>query len=313
MTRLIFAALFWAFVGFTLRYLWKLFVEWRATAAKRTEDSIVMLLSEPRAINAQALAALLAGEFGIPVGLGREDNLENFAAGEPPILAFHVNGGSFVLHVHAAPYVSNSAKVAAGVAEPRLALAIREHRAWISIDAMRGGANPYITIGRVLARLWGADVMALLHRPSKRMAPSSDLVPFQLRSDDPVKAVFGETSAPPVVSAATEDAELAEAKRIAQRRWREFSDAFAANSGNGFSVKAPITRDDRTEHIWVDVEEIAPFGVWGLLGNEPVQLPGLRLGSRVEVPLADIEDWAYVSDGRTIGGFSIAVLLKRKR
>lgn len=125
--------------------------------------------------------------------------------------------------------------------------------------------------------------------------------------------MFGEIPNSPVVNADAEDAELAEAKRVAQRRWKEFCDAFASNSGNGFSVKAPITRDDRTEHIWVDVEEITSLCVWGLLGNEPVQLPGLRLGSRVEVPLGDIEDWSYLRDGKTIGGFSIAVLLKRKR
>jgi len=271
-----------------------------------------MLLSEPRAMNVHTLAALLASEFGVPVGLGEEDKLENFAAGAPPILAFHINGGAFVLHLHAAPYVADAAKVAANVEEQRLAMAIREHRAWLSIDAVRG-ANPYITIGRILARLWGADVLALLHRPSKRMAPGSDLVPFQLRSDDPVKAVFGEIEQSPVVNADAEDAELAEAKRVAQRRWKEFCDAFASKSGNGFSVKAPITRDGRTEHIWVDVEEITPLGVWGLLGNEPLDLPGLRLGSRVEVLLDDIEDWSYLRDGKTIGGFSIVVLLKRKR
>jgi uncharacterized protein YegJ (DUF2314 family) len=312
MIRVLLLFLFWAIVGIGLRTLWNLFWEWRRNRPNRSEDSIVMLLAEPRAMNAQTLAALLASEFGVPVGLAEAENATAFVAGEAPILSFHINGGSFALHVHAAPYVANAEKVAAGVAELRLATAIREHRAWLSIDAVRG-EKPYETIGRTLARLWGADVMALLHRPSKCMAPSSDLVPFQLRADDPVRAVFGEIKQSPVVSAEAEDVELAEAKRVAQRRWKEFCDAFASNSGNGFSVKAPITRDDRTEHIWVDVEEITPVGVWGLLGNEPLNLPGLRLGSRVEVLLDDIEDWTYLRDGRTIGGFSIAVLLKRKR
>jgi uncharacterized protein YegJ (DUF2314 family) len=304
--------LFWTIVGIGLRTLWNLFREWRRTRPRRAEDSIVLLLSQPRAMNGQTLAALLASEFGMPVGLAEAENATAFVTGEAPILSFQINGGLFVLHVHAAPYVPNAERVAAGVAEQRLATAIREHRAWLSIDAIHG-AKPYETIGRTLARLWGADVMALLHRPSKRMAPGCDLVPFQLRSDDPVRAVFGEIEHSPVVNADAEDAELAEAKRVAQRRWKEFCDAFASNSGNGFSVKAPITRDDRTEHIWVDVEEITPVGVWGLLGNEPLDLPGLRLGSRVEVLLDDVEDWSYLRDGKTIGGFSIAVLLKRKR
>jgi len=313
MIRGIILFLFWTLVGLGLRTLWKLYLEWRRNRPRRSEDSIVMLLSEPRAMNAQTLAALLASEFGVAVGLAASENVENFVGGESPILPFRIQGESFVLHVHAAPYVADAEKVASGVAEQRLAMAIREHRAWISVDALRNGPNPYPTIGRVLARLWGADVMALLHRPSKRMAPGSDLVPFQLRAADPVKAVFGEIEHAPVVNAEAEDAELAEAKRVAQRRWREFCDAFASNSGNGFSVKAPITRDGRTEHIWVDVEEITPICVWGLLGNEPSDLPGLRLGSRVEVPLDDIEDWSYLRDGKTIGGFSIAVLLKRNR
>mgnify|MGYP003329175806 CR=1 FL=1 len=44
----------------------------------------------------------------------------------------------------------------------------------------------------------------------------------------------------------------------ATRRWPEFVAAFSARDGEGHSVKAPITRGERTEFIWIEVDRIEP-------------------------------------------------------
>jgi len=51
----------------------------------------------------------------------------------------------------------------------------------------------------------------------------------------------------------------------------------------------------------------------GKLGNEPAALDGLRYGSRVEVPIAEVEDWVYMSEGKPVGAFSLEYFMKRKR
>jgi len=71
-------------------------------------------------------------------------------------------------------------------------------------------------------------------------------------------------------------------------------------------VKAGITVDDVTEFIWIEVLGLEPDFIHGTLANDPVDLGDLALGSRVEVPLADLSDWAYAKgDGPPVGLFSV--------
>jgi uncharacterized protein YegJ (DUF2314 family) len=94
----------------------------------------------------------------------------------------------------------------------------------------------------------------------------------------------------------------------ARRRFPEFEDAFRSGDATDFSVKALISSADNAEHIWIEVEEITEGKIVGRLGNEPVRLDGLRLGSRVEIEKSQVEDWAFRSGDTPIGMFTVPVI-----
>ena len=48
--------------------------------------------------------------------------------------------------------------------------------------------------------------------------------------------------------------------------------------------------------------------IHGKLGNDPVDLGVLKLGSPVEVAVSDIQDWAYILDAEPVGMFSVKVI-----
>ena len=45
-----------------------------------------------------------------------------------------------------------------------------------------------------------------------------------------------------------------------------------------------------------------------LLGNDPIDLGGLKLGDRVEVPLKDLNDWAFLRNQEALGMFTVKVI-----
>ena len=112
----------------------------------------------------------------------------------------------------------------------------------------------------------------------------------------------------PVINLEDTDELLRESVATAKERWPEFKAAFAErDAGQSFSVKAPISVDDNTEFIWVNVEEISDGKVTGTLGNEPVDLGNLRLGSTVTFSENDVNDWTYSKGDEFVGLFSANV------
>jgi uncharacterized protein YegJ (DUF2314 family) len=54
--------------------------------------------------------------------------------------------------------------------------------------------------------------------------------------------------------------------------------------------------------------------IFGELGNDPVNLGALKLGSKVVVKLSDLNDWVYVDrQGNMQGCFTLAVLQNAAR
>jgi uncharacterized protein YegJ (DUF2314 family) len=77
-----------------------------------------------------------------------------------------------------------------------------------------------------------------------------------------------------------------------------------------FAIKARFPTDGgSTEHIWVGDLEPRGLGFVGKLANEPNSLPGLALGSAVDVTEDMITDWAYAKDGIYAGHQTTRVLL----
>lgn len=98
----------------------------------------------------------------------------------------------------------------------------------------------------------------------------------------------------PVISVPEDDPGLQAAVKKARETWPRFIEAFEKSAGSGFAVKAPVNHGDRTEFIWISVTAIEGKRIYGVLANDPANLGPLKLGSKVQVALADLNDWCYI-------------------
>ncbi|MFL5348180.1 MAG: DUF2314 domain-containing protein [Hyalangium sp.] len=79
-------------------------------------------------------------------------------------------------------------------------------------------------------------------------------------------------------------------------------------------LKAGFRTDDGDqEFMWVEITSWEA-GKWrGTLGNEPDAVSSLRLGSRVEIPEAEVVDYLYMNpEGQKEGGESSLILMRRQ-
>jgi uncharacterized protein YegJ (DUF2314 family) len=107
---------------------------------------------------------------------------------------------------------------------------------------------------------------------------------------------------------------MVQAVAQARSEWPRFVAAFEARAGRNFAVKAPITHADNTEFIWIEVTALEGDRVYGELGNDPGNLGSLKFGSKVSVPLADLNDWCYMDEeGKLTGGFTVEAVQKAQR
>ena len=105
------------------------------------------------------------------------------------------------------------------------------------------------------------------------------------------------------------NAAIAEARRTLPQFLAEF-DAAQAHVRENYLVKVglPATTGN-PEHIWVENLRRENGRLVGALANAPAHLPGLRLGSRVEIDEALISDWTIVTAQGMYGSFTTRVML----
>lgn len=75
-----------------------------------------------------------------------------------------------------------------------------------------------------------------------------------------------------------------------------------------FEVKKPFVQGDVVEHLWLSDVSFSGNRFHGYVDNRPRKIKGLKMGARVSVNPNEISDWAYVDNGRLIGGYTIRVL-----
>jgi uncharacterized protein YegJ (DUF2314 family) len=195
-------------------------------------------------------------------------------------------------------------------AELRVRKALQDHRAmlhiWTSgpITAVAERTRQRL-LARVAAALWQDDCLALNWYCDLAMVPAhADLVQ-QLRSVDPVKQTLGQGVAP-VVEAVDEEA-MQRAIAEARKTWPKALARLKA--GGEVSAKFPFaTRSGGVEHIWIEVHKADGGEVQGTIGNDPVDIEGLKLGSKVTCKLKELSDWLFMQDGQMVGGFTVKVL-----
>lgn len=75
-----------------------------------------------------------------------------------------------------------------------------------------------------------------------------------------------------------------------------------------FEVKKPFRQGDVVEHMWLSDVTFKGNRFHGYVDNVPRKIKGLKMGDRVSVNPNEISDWAFVENGRLIGGYTIRVL-----
>ena len=72
-------------------------------------------------------------------------------------------------------------------------------------------------------------------------------------------------------------------------------------------LKGRFEEDGNVEHMWVDDIEITAEGYRGKLGNHPVDIQSIDVGSEVLVKRENVSDWMAIDDGKLVGGFTLRV------
>lgn len=293
---------------------------WRARGRQKRNDeapaSIVILLRAPIALNAYLLAELLSKESGRnvraidmnspPADEDSDQPVGDMVTGASPHFIAHINEVTYVFHNLSTPYMKDPIRASDAIEELRLRHAVREHLAWVSMDILEPKAaisENYRFVARILAHLIGPNCLALYHPPLNQFVPCGEETVAQLKSDDPIQSVFSGMPFLPVILIDDDEPRIRAAKAEAKNRFSEFEAAFDKREGTDFSIKALISEGGNAEHIWIEVDQILPERIEGRLGNEPVNLGDLRLGSRINVEKSEIEDWAYMRGETRVGMF----------
>lgn len=154
-----------------------------------------------------------------------------------------------------------------------------------------------------LSGLWG-------NKPEPEASPQKNN--SRVNPVTPVPVPVPDVSGTAVITV-EQDPRLKAAESEARRRFPEFATAFQIGAGSDFAVKAQLVANGGREHIWIKVKSLTGNTITGDLGNNPINAGELKLGSRVQVDLNQVEDWIFNRDGQREGSFTKPVLLQMEK
>lgn len=293
------------------------FFIWRHRRKKRPRlISIVALTSEPVTIDPAILARIAGDVLDADLGDGSEGGKDGFVVGAEIIHTIMHNDRMYLVNSFPKPYVEDPEEASEAINDLRIRKSFAEHTSWFSIDAMGVDGSTsehevrdwYAKIGKMMAELLDERCL-LIFLPDRSLAyPITDETDAALRSDNPVEELQ-KTLLLPIVPISGDDPAMVAAVKKAKETWPQFVEAFEAEAGENFSVKAPVTYGDNTEFIWISVTSFEGDKIYGKLGNDPSDLGPLKLGSNVSVSLDDLNDWIYIDpNGDMKGGHTINVV-----
>lgn len=283
---------------------------------KKPMISLVLLLRELRYLEAPVLAQILSSAWGGEYSSGDSDDDEEtqrFVVGKSPLFAVQSPEAFFVVHNFDRQYFDDTPAAAADAKELRLRKALEDHQAWLAVDLIRvhdekaAPESVYPQIAKLIAELAGDDCVAILQPETNKINVWDASLEEKLRGPNPLED-FTELIHIPVIEVADDDPRMMAAVAKARTRWPEFVAAFKKRDGEMFSVKAPVTVADKTEFIWIKVDGLEPEYIHGKLANDPVALGDMKLGDRVEIPVKDLNDWAFFRKDRPVGLFTVEVI-----
>jgi uncharacterized protein YegJ (DUF2314 family) len=115
---------------------------------------------------------------------------------------------------------------------------------------------------------------------------------------------------PEIFQIEDKDAQMKRAVREARKTVGVFIAALKnpAKGQHDFEVKRPFVKGAEVEHIWLADVQFKGNRFHGLVDNHPRKIKGLKYGDRISVRPGGISDWAFVDNGKLVGGYTIRVL-----
>jgi uncharacterized protein YegJ (DUF2314 family) len=291
---------------------------WRRQQRQTRLISFVALLREPASIDPAVLARLAGKAWQADLGDGNSEGADGFVVGVGMLNTICHQGRMVLVNSLPRPYVDHPEQLAADIADLRIRSLFRQHQAWFSCDAMGVDRRTsdeevrhwYRRLGKLFAELLDDNCLLIFVPDSNLAYPINEETEQALRSDDPIRSLQ-KTMTVPLIEVPADDPLMQEAVARARADWPRFVAAFEAQAGASFSVKAPVSHSGNTEFIWISVTSLEGERIYGQLGNEPADLGPLRLGSKVSVPVAELNDWCFMDpQGNLVGGFTIEAVHK---
>ncbi len=290
---------------------------WRKRRRNRL-ISFVALLRESVTFDPAVLAKVAGKAWKADLGDGTAEGADGFVVGVGITNTIMHKGRMFLINNFPTPYTEDLEKTAEGITDLRIRSLFCEHRAWFSCDALGvDGRTPekavrllYQLLGALFAELLDENCLLIFLPDSGQAYAINEDTEMALGSEDPLTKLQ-ETLLVPVLEVADDDPLMKQAVAKARESWPQMIQAFEANLGSNFSVKAPVTHGGNTEFIWISVTSVEGERIYGELGNDPANLGSLKLGSKVCVPVAELNDWCYVDPKENlVGGFTVEAVQK---
>lgn len=74
-------------------------------------------------------------------------------------------------------------------------------------------------------------------------------------------------------------------------------------------IRFETSKPPAGEHVWADDVVREGDKVSATIATDPNDIPNLRRGQRVTIPLSQVTDWLYVRGGKYHGAFTVRALL----
>ena len=295
--------------------------------------SFVLLQRNPKYIEDVTLTKMVesawGGDYSSPQeGDEDEPSGDGFIIGESPLFVIQSKHGMYLVHNHEQTYWNDMESLLPEIHDLRLRKAVADHTAWLSVDLINptdfetpeldksdsGEPDPakfYPRIARLIVDLADEDTLAIFRPDSTEINIWTEELAEKMLAPDAWET-FSESTNVPVIEISDDDPDMIAAVTEAKETWPEFVAAFneKAEECSNFGAKVKMTVDGETEFIWLEVIGLEPRYVHGKLANDPVALGDLKLGSQVEVPLEDVQDWCYLKNDEPVGLFSLAAIQK---
>ncbi len=157
--------------------------------------------------------------------------------------------------------------------------------------------NPILAIAVVAGMGYGV-FNTLGHMPSDRPVVIPDAAPgVSPTAPRPIKEN--------VVAYYTGDEAMQAAKKNGRSTLPRFHELIAAGTPGTYTVKFPLTQNGATEHIWLQLVGYSDGHFVGLLADVPVNGSKYKMGDRMTVAEADVEDWMVRNGGEVYGGYTV--------